>query len=422
MARAARIGGRRGAARAGDPGSRLRLASPSTALFLGLAVAVSLVAFAPILILAHQFSLSNFGTPLVIEVPYAVVGFLIARRHSNNPIGWLLLAVAGASVLSSDAGYYAWIVYGLGQRALPLGPLAVLLGQAGSVAVASLPLVILLFPEGRLPSRRWRWPVAANLAAGAIAFAGLLALAASALIGHRVNAHTLSPGGGSLLVNQPAATAWLNSIGGPFLVTSGLLILAAVAHQIASYRRSVGVRRQQLKALMAGGAVCALAVAVFASGTAHAGSTLASQLWSQVPWIALAALPISISVAILKHRLYEIDRLVSRTLSYAILTALLAATFIGLIALTTNTLALSGRVGVAASTLAAAALFNPLRLRVQRLVDRRFNRARYDAEATVASFTARLRDAVEIDAIRTDLLEAVNRAVQPTHASLWIRP
>jgi len=125
---------------------------------------------------------------------------------------------------------------------------------------------------------------------------------------------------------------------------------------------------------------------------------------------------------VLKYRLYEVDRLVSRTLSYALLTALLVGTFIGLVALTTNTLALSGRVGVAASTLVAAALFNPLRLRIQRLVDRRFNRARYDAEATVAAFTARLRDAVEIDSIRGDLLDAVNRAVQPTHASVWIKP
>ena len=126
-------------------------------------------------------------------------------------------------------------------------------------------------------------------------------------------------------------------------------------------------------------------------------------------------------VGILKYRLYEIDRLISRTLSYAILTALLAGTFIGLIALSTNTLNLSSRVGVAASTLVAAALFNPLRKRVQHLVDRRFNRARYDAEASVAAFTAQLRDAVEIDAIRADLLAVVNRAVQPTHASVWIR-
>jgi small basic protein len=107
--------------------------------------------------------------------------------------------------------------------------------------------------------------------------------------------------------------------------------------------------------------------------------------------------------------------------SYAVLTALLAGVFVGLVALTTNPLAISGRVGVATSTLAAAALFNPLRIRVQRLVDRRFNRARYDAEATVAAFTTLLRDAVEIDAIRAALLEAVNRALQPSHASVRIR-
>jgi len=114
--------------------------------------------------------------------------------------------------------------------------------------------------------------------------------------------------------------------------------------------------------------------------------------------------------------------LISRTLAYAILTAMLAGTFIGLVALSTDTLALSGRVGVAASTLAAAALFNPLRVRVQRLVDRRFNRARYDAEAIVAAFTVRLRDAVELDAVRRDLLDAVQDAVQPEHATVWIRP
>ena len=138
--------------------------------------------------------------------------------------------------------------------------------------------------------------------------------------------------------------------------------------------------------------------------------------------VGLTALPVAMGVGILRHRLYEIDRLISRTLSYAILTGLLVGTFIGLVALTTNTLAISGRVGVAASTLAAAALFNPLRKRIQHLVDRRFNRARYDAEATVAAFTARLRDAVELDTIRADLLAAVTRAVEPTHASVWIKP
>jgi hypothetical protein len=398
------------------------MGSPLAAIVLFVPVAALIAAFAPVLVLAQRFGLSHFGTPFVIEVPFAAVGFLVARRQPRNPIGWLLLIGCGAAVLSSDAGYYAWAVYSLGHGGLPLGWLAVLLGQTGQVAVAALPLVILLFPDGRLPSPRWKWAVVAYLGLGAIALAGGLALAASALIGHRVNAQTLSPGGGSLVVNQPASTAWLLTVGVPFLAAAGLLVLVSVVHQVNSYRRSVGVRRQQLKSLMGGGVVCALAVVVFVSGTANGGSSLAAQVWSQVPWIAFSALPISISVAILKYRLYEVDRLISRTLSYAILTALLVGTFIGLIALTTNTFALSGRVGVAASTLAAAALFNPLRIRVQRLVDRRFNRAHYDAEATVAAFRTRLRDAVELDAIRADLLDAVNRAVQPTHASVWIKP
>jgi small basic protein len=124
----------------------------------------------------------------------------------------------------------------------------------------------------------------------------------------------------------------------------------------------------------------------------------------------------------MKYRLYEIDRIISRTLAYAIVTGLLVGVYVGLVLLATEVLRFSSPVAVAASTLAAAALFNPLRRRVQRIVDRRFNRAHYDAEATVAAFTARLRDAVEIDAIRADLLDAVTRAVEPTHASVWIKP
>jgi hypothetical protein len=185
-----------------------------------------------------------------------------------------------------------------------------------------------------------------------------------------------------------------------------------------------GEQRQRLKWLVSGVAISVVAGAtsVAASGASWAtGTSFLAQLVNVVITLGLAAFPISISVGIMRYRLYEIDRLISRTLSYAILTALLAGTFIGLIALSTNTLALSGRVGVAASTLAAAALFNPLRIRVQRLVDRRFNRARYDADATVAAFSAVLRDAVDLDTVRAELLAAVQHAVQPSSASIWIR-
>ena len=129
-------------------------------------VAALIAAFAPILVLAHEFGLSNFATPFVIEVPCAAVGLLVARRQSDNPIGWLLLVGCCAGVLSSDAGYYAWAVYGRGNDALPLGWLAVLLGQTGDGAVIALPLVILLFPDGRTPSQRWRWAVIAYVALG----------------------------------------------------------------------------------------------------------------------------------------------------------------------------------------------------------------------------------------------------------------
>jgi hypothetical protein len=407
-----------------QPARRLaRAANSTTATVTGFAALALLAAFAPILVAAHQLTLSNFGTPFLIEAPYVVVGLIVARRQPSNPIGWLLLLIGSATALSGDCGYYAWTVYGRGHHGLPLGPIALLLGNSTSLfALLGLPMVVLLFPDGRVPSGHWRWVVLGYCVIGAIGVAGQFAFAASALLGHHVNAATVSPGGGSIVVNQPSATRWLSRIDFPAVVAFVLLVLASVAHQVRSWRRSSGVRRQQLKSLMAGGIVCVLALLALGSGTANGNSSdLVEEIWSQVPWIAFAALPISISVAVLRYRLYEVDRLISRTLSYALLTGLLVGTFVGLVALTTDTFALSGRVGVAASTLIAAALFNPLRIRIQRVVDRRFNRARYNAEATVAAFTARLRDAVEIDAIRADLLDAVNRAVQPTHAAIWIK-
>jgi len=142
---------------------------------------------------------------------------------------------------------------------------------------------------------------------------------------------------------------------------------------------------------------------------------------SNAGWIAMGALPLGLGIGILKYRLYDIDRLISRTLSYATVTALLAGVFLGIVVLTTHVLPFSSPVGVAASTLAAAALFNPLRKRVQHVVDRRFNRARYDAESIVEAFSLRLRDAVDLDTVRFELLQAVDRAFEPAHASVWIR-
>jgi hypothetical protein len=136
--------------------------------------------------------------------------------------------------------------------------------------------------------------------------------------------------------------------------------------------------------------------------------------------IGVASLPVSIGVAILKYRLYDIDRIISRTLAYALVTGLLVGMYAGLVLLATRVLSVDSPVAVAASTLAAAAVFNPLRRRVQRAVDRRFNRARYDADQTVTAFAARLKDAVDLDSVQADLAGIVQQALEPDHVSLWI--
>ena len=191
----------------------------------------------------------------------------------------------------------------------------------------------------------------------------------------------------------------------------GWLLLGALAWQIASWRRSSGERRQQLKWLMSGAAVCGVfAVASFGSN---------ASLW-EILIIGIIALPVSIGIGILKYRLYDIDRIISRTLAYALVTGLLVGVYAGLVLLATEVLRFSSPVAVAASTLAAAALFNPVRRRVQRMVDRRFNRACYDADLTVAAFAARLKDAVDLDAVHDDLAGVVTRTLEPAHVSIWI--
>ena len=199
-----------------------------------------------------------------------------------------------------------------------------------------------------------------------------------------------------------------------------MLSLCFVGRQVLSWRHASSERRQQLKWLASGAAVTLVCGAVSGSLTSS-GIPLVSAVGNYA-WFGWAALPVSIGVAILKYRLYDIDRIISRTLAYAIVTGLLVGVYAGLVLLATQTLpvALSTPVAVAASTLAAAALFNPLRRRVQRAVDRRFNRARYDADKTVAAFAARLQDAVDLDAVQDDLAGVVHRALQPAHVSVWI--
>jgi hypothetical protein len=400
-------------------GRRLRLASPGVAVALAGLSLVALVAVFALEILSDQISwsssdIANSVSFVTFVLAFTAVGVVVARREPRNPMGWLLIGVALAIEMLNVGTNYAYLDYTVHHGTLPLGEVAALLTASYQVLIMLVPLIILLFPDGRLGSR-WRWPLRAYLAVFIVVIgAGTLSVAVADF-----SLRTPVDGGGNLVgLKQPSGgNAWLVPARFGFAAAFVALVIASIVYQLRRYRRASGERRQQLKWLAAGsvvGVVCLAISATLGGGSSVVGSVLFT--------VGLASIPLSIGVGILRYRLYEIDRLISRTLSYAILTALLVGTFIGLVALTTNTLAISGRVGVAASTLAAAALFNPLRIRIQRLVDRRFNRARYDAEAMVDAFTTRLRDAVEIDAIRNDLLDAVNHAVQPTHASVWIKP
>jgi len=194
-------------------------------------------------------------------------------------------------------------------------------------------------------------------------------------------------------------------------------LVAAVAQQAAGYRRASGVRRQQLKWLASGAAV-AVICGVFGAVLNNAPGVW--QVVGDVLVAGIAALPASMGVAILRYRLYDINRVISRTVAYGIIIGLLVGIYAGLVLLATQVFGLHTPVAVAAATLAAAALFNPVRRRVQNAVDRRFNRARYNADQTVAAFAARLKDAVDLDSVRDDLAGVVHQALEPAHVSVWI--
>ncbi len=187
-----------------------------------------------------------------------------------------------------------------------------------------------------------------------------------------------------------------------------------------SYRRSTGDRRQQLKWLASGTAAVLVGVAL--NRTLSGAHGVIGVAGSVAGAAGLLAFPVCMGVAIFRYRLFEIDRLLSRTLAYALVTGLLVGVYAGLVLLATRVVSINGPAAVAGSTLAAAALFNPLRRRVQRLVDRRFNRARYDADQTVTAFAVRLKDAVDLDSVRDDLASAVQQALEPAHVSVWMHP
>ena len=394
----------------------LRLGSPrfwSTAL--GALAVLSFAAAIPLSVLSDQAA--NLVIAGVIGLPSAGIGVLITRRQPGNPLGWLFLVSAVCQFIGTDGGGYALLAYHFGHH-LPLASVALALDQIWGPSLVVFAVSILLFPDGRL-SRFWRWV----LRVYAVAFATLLVATAVAIAG-ALAAHPVrvDENGGLAAVDYPVG--WFNAVQFMILVLILGLSLSFIVRQALSWRRATGERRQQLKWLASGAFVSVVSLIVAgnfgSSGNGPTGPTLLGVLTSLV-WFGVAALPVSIGVAILKYRLYEIDRIISRTLAYAIVTGLLIGVYAGLVLLAQQVLRFSSPVAVAASTLVAAALFNPVRRRVQHAVDRRFNRARYDAERTVTAFAARLQDTVDPDAVRTDLAAMVHTALEPTHVSVWLR-
>jgi len=359
-------------------------------------------------------------------VMYTGAGRLITSRRPGNAVGWLLGLIGVSIATSTFAEQYA--LYGLAtaRGSVPEARLiGCLAGAAAELTVVLALAIILLFPDGRLPSRRWR-PVAWAIVVVAVGWVAQSLQAGTRVSGGLTNAldaaHLSYPNPLGFLPRQ----GWFSDLLRLILVlgfVTGVLVIASV---FARRRRASTELRKQLAWLGYVAALTALWAAVFAVGSQVApGPTnnwLGTLLWGFMELTPVAGIPVACAVAVLRYRLYEIDKIISRTLAYAIVTGLLLGVYAAVVLLATQVLKFHTPVAVAASTLAAAALFTPLRSRVQHLVDRKFNRTRYDADQTLAAFAARLKDAVDQDAVHADLLGVVHRSLEPAHATVWVRP
>ena len=405
-----------GQAATGRGTPRFRLASPATVLVLGgLALALTAVQW-PLAGLAHlSVNAATGGAQWWVFTPLGVVGLIVAWRRPANPLGWCFIGIMISGALSQDGSLYAIADYRLRHGTLPLGWVAMLAQPAWAGGLVLIGLAVVLFPDGRPVSPLLRRMLWLYLALALVWMASAYVITIEAIAGHHIRVDV----GGTLvaLTNSADTPGWWNALQDVVLGVLTLGVLLALAGQVASYRHSSGERRQQLKWLLGGFAVCLVGVAL---GIALWGAPGVWGVVSHVAILAIFAVPVSMGVAILKYRLYDIDQIISRTLAYAIVTGLLIGVYAGLVLLATEVFRFRTPVAVAAATLAAAALFNPVRRRVQRAVDRRFNRVRYDAEETAAAFAARLKEAVDLDSVRDDLAQVIFRTLEPVHLSLWV--
>jgi hypothetical protein len=348
---------------------------------------------------------------LVTLLTFSVVGAIIASRHPRNTIGWLFCSVGVTIGLNSFAGDYAefWLASGFGMRSL--GETAAWFSSWLWILLVYVPtsLLLLLFPDGRLPSPRWRpvaWGVALGTAGGVVGYA----LEAGPLVDFPQIANPYGVDGPVVGMAGVAGS----------IAAAGSMVASAVS-LIVRLRRAGSEQRQQIKWLAYGGAVVV--------GTICVGGLIT--LWSVpvtivIMAVSLLGLPVFTGIAIVRYRLYDIDLLINRTLVYGPLTATLVALYFGAVVLLQRIfVTLTGQQStlvVAASTLLIAALFNPLRRRIQSFIDRRFYRRKYDAAKILEAFSIKLRDETGLEALNEDLVGVVAETMQPEHVSLWLCP
>jgi len=377
-----------------------RLAWSLFALWVALAAAVALGGGQP------------FDLFLMIGLtPFALVGALVASRQPRNPIGWILAAIALLSAVSA-------LLAGYTEAASDPAPVAMWLDDwLSDLWIVLVGVAIpLLFPDGHLPSPRWR-PFAA------------LAIAVFVLgvLGRAFGDRLLETEAAKDVRNPYALPGAAGDAAAAVASMIGLLIILATVVSFAGLAvrlwRSRGIERQQLKWFAYVGSLMLLALLISASSLLfpeQVGYTVGSVGWHAFLGIVTFGLPLAIGAAILRHRLYDIDVVINRTLVYGALTATLGGTYLALVLLIGLTLGTSN-LAIAISTLAVAALFRPARARIQAMVDRRFYRRRYDASRTLEAFGGRLRDELDLDALERELVSVVGETVQPAHAWLWLR-
>ena len=365
----------------------------------------------------HTHTFDDWLDSTLNAVFYSSVGAIVASRRPENPVGWLLcLWALGESIFHFSAQY---AIYALLARpaSLPAGEaMAWVSSWLQFIVIGLSVLSILLFPTGRPPSRRWRWVTWLTVA--------------FVLVGAISGAFSSGPVDGLGPIRNPLGIEGFSDVSDSivFNMVALVLVVAAASSVFVRLRRATGVERQQIKWF-----AYAAAAAVMGLVLAH----IIPDVIDVPPWferighaiflLLIPAIPISIGIAILRYRLYDIDLIINRTLVYGSLTAILAGVYFGIV---TATQALFGiltdqqelpQLVVVTSTLLIAALFNPLRRRIQSFIDRRFYRAKYDAIKTLEAFSVKLRDVTELNALSDDLVGVVSETMQPAHVSLWLR-